>query len=380
MTFLSLSGIIKTIMIVMLDFLGRAMNPAKYIAITDELEKLIVDRRYSPGELLPSQLRISEQFGISRSCAQKVVDELDARNLILRVPGKGIFVREEASKIPEFKKIAYLVPSFYRTSYSGMDNYGLNIMLGIEEKLREFGAQFIFYRYDESKPGLLKFVLKDIDADGYIIWGREPVIEEVQALGRSFSSKIVLVESLNAGHDIACVLPNFFDAFSRLIKQLQARKREKLFFLYSERYSWQDDIMALKSLYESSDIKFIDFSRPDVSCWIEDDTILRDAVFKIVDNGLPDVMLFFSDWPAMKSIKYMKEKGVSVPDDVEVIGSLNFRLAEVCEPPLTSMAVDPELIGRRAVEQLRRMILEGVPPQLERVPMTLVERASTKNE
>lgn len=356
------------------------MNPVKYMAVCDELEKQIRSNSYLPGSLLPSQLKISEQFGISRSCAQKVVDELDARMLISRIPGKGIFVRTETSKIPEFKKVAYLVPSFYRTSYSGMDNYGLDIMLGVEERLREYGAQFIFYRYDESRPGLLKFVLKDINADGYIIWGRVPVIKEVLAQGQSFSSKIVLVESLNAGHDIACVLPNFFDAFSRLIKQLQARKREKLFFLYSERYSWQDDIMALKSLYESRDIRFIDFSNRSSTEDIEDDTTLRDAVAAIVKDGLPDVMLFFSDWPAMKSIKYMKEKGVSVPDDVEVIGALNFRLAEVCEPPLTSMAVDPELIGRRAVEQLRRMIIEGVPPQLERVPMTLIERASTKNQ
>jgi len=356
------------------------MNPVKYMAVCDELEKQILSKSYLPGSLLPSQLKISEQFGISRSCAQKVVDELDARKLISRVPGKGIFVSGGTSEKSAFKKIAYLVPSYYRTSYSGMDNYGLDIMFGIEEKLREYGAHFIFYRYDETRRGLLKFVLKDIDADGYIIWGRVPVVKEVEALGKSLHSKIVLVETLNAGHELACVLPNFFDSFSQLIKRLQAAKREKLFFLYSERYSWMDDIRALKSLYESRDIRFIDFSNRSSTEDIEDDTTLRDAVYEIVGHGLPDVMLFFSDWPAMKSIKYMKEKGVSVPDDVEVIGALNFRLAEVCEPPLTSMSVDPELIGRRAVEQLRRMILEGVPPQLERIPMTLVERASTKNQ
>jgi len=147
--------------------------------------------------------------------------------------------------------------------------------------------------------------------------------------------------------------------------------------MYSSAYSCLNDIRALKSVYECSDIRFVDFSRPEISYDVEDDTILRETIFNVVEEGLPDVMLFFSDWPAMKSIKYLKEKGISVPDDLEVIGALNFKLAEISEPSLTTLAVEPDLIGKRAVELLHRMILEGIPPIMERIPMHLVERAST---
>ena len=351
------------------------MNPVKYMAVTDELEKLILSRHYFPGSLLPSQFQLAAQFGISRSCAQKVVDELDARKLIDRVPGKGIFVREDSSNPGKFKKIAYLVPSYYRVSYSGMDNYGLDIMLGVEEKLRELGAQFIFYRYDEKKPGGLEEAIKNVDADGYVVSTLKLSDSEVLWLGKYAASNVIVVNRISDG--VACVSPNFFDSFSQLIKRLLAAGRERLCFMYSSAYSCLNDIRALKSVYECSDIRFVDFSRPEISYDVEDDTILREMIFNVVEEGLPDVMLFFSDWPAMKSIKYLKEKGISVPDDLEVIGALNFKLAEISEPSLTTLAVEPDLIGKRAVELLHRMILEGIPPIMERIPMHLVERAST---
>jgi len=47
---------------------------------------------WKPGEAIPSERRLSEQFGISSGTVRKAVDELCAENILIRQQGRGTFV------------------------------------------------------------------------------------------------------------------------------------------------------------------------------------------------------------------------------------------------------------------------------------------------
>lgn len=67
---------------------GRA---ARYVEIADHLRDLV--DRAGPGERLPSEAELCEQFGVSRMTARHAVQQVEAEGLIERRRGAGTFVR-----------------------------------------------------------------------------------------------------------------------------------------------------------------------------------------------------------------------------------------------------------------------------------------------
>lgn len=68
--------------------MGRA---ARYEEIADHLRDLV--DRAGPGERLPSEAELCEQFGVSRMTARHAVQRVEAEGLIERRRGAGTFVR-----------------------------------------------------------------------------------------------------------------------------------------------------------------------------------------------------------------------------------------------------------------------------------------------
>jgi LacI family transcriptional regulator len=71
------------------------------------------------------------------------------------------------------------------------------------------------------------------------------------------------------------------------------------------------------------------------------------------------------------------ELGVSVPEQLSVVGFNNLSFSSLIQPSLTSIDLSAVEIGRRAGASLRRFIEEGEEPAGQTVSATLVPRAST---
>ncbi len=65
-----------------------------YVQLADLLRADIVTGLYRPHEMIPSELELSRQHGISRMTARGVVTQLVNEGLLYRVQGKGTFVVE----------------------------------------------------------------------------------------------------------------------------------------------------------------------------------------------------------------------------------------------------------------------------------------------
>ncbi|WP_437837364.1 substrate-binding domain-containing protein [Sorangium sp. So ce1153] len=95
------------------------------------------------------------------------------------------------------------------------------------------------------------------------------------------------------------------------------------------------------------------------------------------DGKLCDAIVAGNDEMAIGALNAIRAHGYRVPDDIAVVGFDDISLAQHCDPPLTTMRQNPELLGRVAVERLIEQIDRGVPSQLvTRVPAELVVRRS----
>ncbi len=70
-----------------------------YEQITGQFEQLIRAGLLSPKDKLPSVRQLSLDLSINPNTIQKAFGELDRRGLTTSVPGKGVFVSDEAVEI-----------------------------------------------------------------------------------------------------------------------------------------------------------------------------------------------------------------------------------------------------------------------------------------
>jgi GntR family transcriptional regulator len=63
-----------------------------YSQIKDLIIEQIVKGVWSPGDLLPSETRLGQDYGVSQGTVRKALDVLASENLVMRHQGKGTFV------------------------------------------------------------------------------------------------------------------------------------------------------------------------------------------------------------------------------------------------------------------------------------------------
>jgi GntR family transcriptional regulator len=67
------------------------------LQVADALRREIASRALAPGDKLPSIRSLAERFGVAPMTAQSAVDTLRNEGLVYTSPGRGTFVRADAS-------------------------------------------------------------------------------------------------------------------------------------------------------------------------------------------------------------------------------------------------------------------------------------------
>lgn len=75
------------------------MSPPLYHTVYHELRQRIAGACYPPGTGLPSERKLSDEFGVSLITIRRAMDELVLDGLIERRQGKGSFVRDRGRSI-----------------------------------------------------------------------------------------------------------------------------------------------------------------------------------------------------------------------------------------------------------------------------------------
>jgi GntR family transcriptional regulator len=76
---------------------GRDGNPARqplYAQVRALILRRLIDGVWRPGTMLPSEIQLGVDFGVSQGTVRKALDALVAENLVIRRQGRGTFVAE----------------------------------------------------------------------------------------------------------------------------------------------------------------------------------------------------------------------------------------------------------------------------------------------
>lgn len=92
-----------------------------------------------------------------------------------------------------------------------------------------------------------------------------------------------------------------------------------------------------------------------------------DMLSLIRKNDLPDAIFCFNDPTALGALKAIKEEGLKCPEDIALVGFSETELAQLVDPPLTSVLQPTFEMGETAARLLIAQIMQTPPPEPETI-------------
>jgi len=104
------------------------------------------------------------------------------------------------------------------------------------------------------------------------------------------------------------------------------------------------------------------------------------AMHKILERaGLPDAVFGANDPAAISASRALQEAGLSIPDDVAVVGFDDLHLSAQTTPPLSSVRVNKQGLGQVGAELLLKRIRGETVPERTVLDTKLIVRASSRS-
>ena len=91
-----------------------------------------------------------------------------------------------------------------------------------------------------------------------------------------------------------------------------------------------------------------------------------------------DAIIAYDDLVAIGAIKFLGQNGITIPNDVAIIGFDNLPQAEYSIPALSSLDQPVGAIGQRSVELLLKHLSQQKEIEYVNMMPTLITRESTK--
>lgn len=98
----------------------------------------------------------------------------------------------------------------------------------------------------------------------------------------------------------------------------------------------------------------------------------------------PDAIFSASDYSAVAAMNLCKEKGISVPEEIAIVGFANEPFTSICDPPMSTVDQQSMQIGNAAAEIFLEQISAGrerfVPKRIVLTPDLIVRKSSLKRK
>jgi len=245
------------------------------------------------------------------------------------------------------------------------------LLLGIEDRCRDKGIALSFLAIGPGDAVSEQVMLHQPDAlicAGFF----EP---ELLALLQQMKLPLVLADSWAPG--LPCVNPDNMLGGELATRHLIAQGRRRIAFLAStlSHYSIrQREKGYRKALYDAQMLMPPDYEAiaPPL---LDTGQSLIQAVNELLDlPEPPDAIFAYNDAAALVVMQLCAERGLRIPEDIALVGFDDIDSAAWASPPLTTIAVDKQQLGREAV----RLLLEGTLEDNQLLPVSLVMRGSTE--
>lgn len=300
------------------------------------------------------QLNISVST-VSRAFNDKYDIRKETRAKILRVADEmGYRPNPIARKLIQQKtlNVGVVVPEF-------INSYFPEVIIGIQEVLLDRGYQILVMQSNECYTTELKNIktLEDSMVDGIIISLSSEVHNNDYYI-RMIEKGYPIVFFNRVDEDIPASQVIFDDykwayfATEHLIKQ--GYRKIYHFSGYQHLSLSCNRIRGYRKAMDKFSVPYTDDYIIETGFFIEEGQKVMEKL--LAEGNIPDAIFATNDPTAIGAMKAIKKAGMKIPDDIALVGFSESKMAEVVDPPLTSVSQPTFEIGRTAAELLLRQI------------------------
>ena len=363
-----------------------------HVQLHNQLRRLIVSGRWRHGERTPTEAMLSRHLDISRTTVRIALQRLEVEGMIRRAAGRGTFVSWQPQDPASSRSIGYIAHSFHNEIHSAM-------LSSAETELRSAGYQVIFSNATAlADENLILQQLLEEHVAGLIIWSSACPTAETVATLQEYQRRaipIVFIDRLIDGIRADYVASDNFGGAYDITSHLVALGHEHIVQLMpnisglrpvEERHRGYvaaalEGGLAAFAPWKINPPERPEFHETDIYSLVgEKSQQIIDQVVRLMDSveTMPTAIACINDILAIITISALREIGISVPQDVSVVGFDDISLASHIGVPLTTVSQNAYEMGKSASKLLlQRLGGEKSPPRCYTVPTRLRIRQST---
>lgn len=270
--------------------------------------------------------------------------------------------------------IAVIIPSADEAKWQLSDPFFLELIGGIAVSLNEKGHDLHLSVANSNQSADLAARVHDMGCDGVIVIGQWRIHAQLKALAESFPSLVVWGADLPDCNYCTVGGDNYRGGYLAAQHLIEIGRRNIAFI-----GDWTVPEGGMRFQGYLDALRDAGLKRNKL---LEAQTGLNkragyQATVALLARGIGfDALFSVSDAFAMGAICALNEHGISVPDDVAVVGYDDLLLASYYMPSLSTIHQDREIGGRIMVERLIH-IIEGQDVESFMLPTNLVVRDSS---
>lgn len=323
---------------------------------------------------------IAKKAGVSASTVSRVLN-YDATLSVSDQTKRSVFKAAEAlsykRRTPRrqvSQRIAVL--HWYTEQEELNDLYYFSIRMGIEERAKELGLDAEVYFFNDLEE------LRSKDVQGMIAIGK--FSRKQVELMASIHHNIVFVDYSPREDEFDSVVIDFEKATKTIIDYFVETGHEQIGFIGGQEYV-EGEVQPLEDLrvktfrnyMEEKGLYHSDYEYVGAFSTEEGYRMMRGAIEDLGDQ-LPTAFFISSDVMAIGSMRALHEAGIPVPGRVSLIGINDISVSKHMYPPLSTIKVFTEQMGKTAVDTLLERLEGRRIPKKIFIATKLIVRESVK--
>jgi len=319
----------------------------KYRLVKDYVLSQIENNELGKDGRIPSEAEFSKLLGVSSITVRKALAELVNEGVIYRVRGKGSFVVDRGNAADKASSYVTFVMSgneMYNSSY-------MQIIKGIQTCLSRQNCKLIIEFVENDFEQERALILKLIESDnrGLLIYSANPdaakgYLEEI----RKKSIPFVLLDRIPSGYPVDCITCNNYDGAYEAVQYLIDQGHRKIgFAAYDfhlsteiERYNGYRQALINASLTPNDDLLHLPRE------------LNYAKLIRQIEKGELTALFCANDRRALEVIEELTQRGVSIPDQVSIMGFDDVESAKFAKVPLSTVKQNFEALGYEGAKLL----------------------------
>jgi len=329
-----------------------------YEPIIDKIRAEITNETLKPGQMLGTELGLSKKFGISRSSMRKGIDLLVKEKLIVRKPGRGLFVAAVISTC--MQPLAIVVPN--------LDGIWTTVVNSARNEAQKRGYNLQIYNVGSDIDTDLQIIneLPRMSVKGALIVSvhAQKTSEAVINLHQQGFPVVMIDQRLQDFATSSIIFDNYSAGYMAGSELVNLGHRRIGFVGFSGRDRINRRLEGLRDAINDSGIYF----NRSLVREIPFEYLLNPQLWKLEQkiNDLinkenrPTAIFFHTDDFAAEAYRLIRLSKLRIPQDISIVGCGNTKISRLIDPELTTIKLNCEEMGKNAIAMLLRLINEAV--------------------